>query len=158
MSTHSGRCRLPYTSEQLFDLVADVERYPEFLPGWVAARVRKREGSVYYADQVVGFAMFRHRFRSKTILCRPDRIDVTSTDGPIRDLHLVWLFEPLADQGCEVSLSVELDLHSRLIQNRTARIIRRAVASIMSAFEARAHRLYGLSPSTWVTGNERKRF
>lgn len=147
MPTHWGRCTLPYTPEQLFDLAADVERYPEFLPWWVAARVRKREGNVYYTDQVLGRAMVRQRFRSKTTLSRPGRIDVTSTDGPIRNLHLTWRFDPLPDYGCQVSLAVDLELHAQLIQDLFARAITRTVGSIMSAFEARAHRLYATSAS-----------
>jgi hypothetical protein len=86
MSTRWGRCTLPYSPKQLFDLAADVERYPDFVPWWVAARVWKREGNVYYTDRVIGFAMVRKRFRSKTILHRPERIDVTSTDGPVTAL------------------------------------------------------------------------
>lgn len=154
MSTHRGRCTLPYQPEQLFDLAADVERYPEFLPWWVAVRVRKREGNAYYTDQMVGLAMVRRRFQSKTVLFRPERIDVTSTDGPIRKLHLTWLFDPLPDYGCRVSLAVDLELRSPLIQELFAGAIRRTVGSIVSAFEARARRLYGLAPGACLTGCE----
>lgn len=155
MSIHWGRCTLPHRPEQLFDLAADVERYPEFLPCWVAARVRKREGNVYYTDQVVGRAMARQRFRSKTTLFRPGRIDVTSTDGPIRNLHLTWLFDPLPDYGCQVSLAVDLELHAQLIQDLFGRVIVRTVGSVMSAFEARARGLYGRAPSACTTVCER---
>jgi coenzyme Q-binding protein COQ10 len=80
MSTHRFRCSLPYTQDQLFDLAADVESYPEFVPWWVAARVWKREHNVYYTDQIIRLAMVRKHFRSKTIFHPPTRIDVTSTD------------------------------------------------------------------------------
>lgn len=146
MSNHWDRCALPYTAEQLFDLAADVERYPEFVPGWVAARVLKREGNVYYTDQVIRFAMMRKRFGSKTILQRPERIDVTSSDGTIGDLHLTWLFNALPDGGCQVSLAADLELRSQLIQDLFDRAVGRTVGSIMSAFEARARRLYGPAP------------
>lgn len=142
MSIHQARCSLPYRQDQLFDLAADVERYPEFLPWWVAAKVRKREGNVYYTDQVIRFAMVRIRFGSKTTLRRPERIDVTSSDGVVRNLHLTWLFEPQPGNLCRVSLVVELELGSRLIEELFARAITRAIGPIMSAFEARAHRLY----------------
>lgn len=134
---------LPYTQDQLFDLAADVERYPEFVPWWVAARVWKREGEVYYTDQVIRFAMVRQRFGSKTTLRRPQRIDVTANHGVIRNLHLTWLFEPRPGNLCEVSLAVELAFGSQLIEGLFAGAMSHAVEPIMSAFEARAHRLYG---------------
>ena len=123
MSSHEVHCALAFTPEQLFDLAADVERYPEFLPWWVAVRVRRREGNVYYTDQVVGLAMVRQRFRSEAILLRPERIDVHSTDGPFRSLHLTWLFDPLPDNGCQASLAVDLELHSQWIQDMLDRLI-----------------------------------
>lgn len=147
MSVHRVHCALPYTRYQLFDLAADVERYPDFVPGWVAARIRNREADVYYTDQVIRFAMVRKRFRSKTVLHRPERIDVTSTDGPVRNLHLTWLFKPQPGNGCLVSLSVDLELRSQLIQDLFAQDMILAVGPIMSAFETRAHRLFGAAPS-----------
>jgi coenzyme Q-binding protein COQ10 len=143
MSSHEVHCVLVYTPEQLFDLAADVEGYPEFLPWWLAARVRKREGDVYYTDQVVGFGVVRQRFDSKTVLRRPERIDVTSSDRMFRKFHLTWLFDPLPDNGCRVALVVDLELRSKLIQDLFGWAISRMVGSIMSAFEVRAHRLYG---------------
>jgi len=143
MSGHRVHCSLPYAREQLFDLAADVECYPEFLPWWVAARVRKREGDVYYTDQVVGFGVIRQRFDSKTVLQRPKRIDVTSTDRMFQNFHLTWLFDPLPDNGCRVALVVDLELRSKLARDLFGRAILRTAGSIMSAFEARAHRLYG---------------
>jgi len=154
MSGHRVHCSLPYTRDQLFDLAADVERYPEFVPWWVAARIRKHEGNVYYTDQVIRFAMVRKRFRSRTALHRPDRIDVTSTDGPVRDLHLTWLFDPRPGNGCQVSLAVELELRSQLIQDLFAQTMVRAVGAILAAFEAQAHRLYDPTPGSRITSGE----
>lgn len=157
MSVHEARCSLPYRRDQLFDLAADVERYPDFVPWWVAARVRKREGSVYYTDQVVRFAMVRKRFGSKTTLRRPERIDVTASDGAIRNLHLTWLFEPRPDNLCQVSLAVELELGPRLIEDLFAQAMTHGVEPIMSAFEARAHRLYKVAAHEQITAGETAR-
>ncbi len=154
MSGHRVHCSLPYTRDQLFDLAADVERYPDFVPWWVAARVWKREGNIYYTDQVIRFALVRKRFRSKTILQRPERIDVTSTDGPVRNLHLTWLFDPRPGDECQVSLSVELVLRSQLLQDLFAQAMIRTVGSIMPAFEAQAHRLYEPAPGSCITAGE----
>ena len=143
MPVHRAHCSLPYPRDQLFDLAADVERYPDFVPWWVAARVRKREGNVYYTDQVIRFAMVRKRFGSKTVLRRPERIDVTSSDGPIRKLHLTWLFDRGTGNSCDVSLAVELELRSPLLETLFAHAMVHAAGPIMTAFETQAHRIYG---------------
>lgn len=148
MSAHRVQRSLPYPRDQLFDLAADVERYPEFLPWWAAARIQKRDGNVYYTDQVVRFAMLRQRFASRTVLHRPERIDVSSTDGPVRKLSLTWMFDPLPKNGCQVSLAVELELRSQVIQNLFAQAMLRTVEPIMTAFEARACSLYDPAPET----------
>jgi coenzyme Q-binding protein COQ10 len=153
MPRYDAHCTPVYSPEQLFDLAADVERYPEFLPGWIAARVRKHEGDVYYTDQIVGFAMVRQRFDSKTVLRRPERIDVTSTDRAFSRFHLMWIFEPLPDNRCQVALAVDLELRSPLVQDLFHRAIGRTLRSVMSAFEARAHRLYGPSASPFSSAN-----
>lgn len=147
MPSHEAHRTFAYLPEQLFDLAANVECYPEFLPGWAAARIRKREGNIYYTDQVVGFGVIRERFGSKTVLLWPERIDVTSTDRIFQNFRLTWLFDPLPVDGCRVALSVDLELRSKLIQDLFGRAIDRTVGSVMSAFEARAHRLYGPSAS-----------
>jgi coenzyme Q-binding protein COQ10 len=151
MSVHEARCSLPYRRDQLFDLAADVERYPEFVPWWVAARVRRREGDVYYTDQVIRFAMVRKRFGSKTTLRRPERIDVTASDSAIRNLHLTWSFEAGPENLCQVALAVELELGSRLIEDLFARAMTQGIEPIMSAFEAQAHRLYRVAAHEHVT-------
>jgi ribosome-associated toxin RatA of RatAB toxin-antitoxin module len=96
MPTHAEKRELPYRPEQLFDLVADIERYPEFLPWCVGARVRSREGDLVVADLVIGFKVVRERFTSRVKLDRPNlRIDVAYTEGPFRYLNNHWIFEPL---------------------------------------------------------------
>ena len=100
MPTHAEQRVLPYTPEQMFDLVADVERYPEFLPWCVGARIRKREADEVVADLMIGFKMFRERFTSSVTLDRPgQRIDVAYADGPFRYLNNHWHFEPARRQA-----------------------------------------------------------
>jgi len=143
MRKYEATLALAYTPGQLFDLAADVERYPEFLPGYFATRVTKREGNVYYSDQIVGFGVFRKRFASKTQLQRPGRIVVTSTDKLFRSFHLTWCFDALPCSGCQVTLIVDLELRSPLVQDIFNRSIDRITGSVLSAFEARADRLFG---------------
>src|SRR6201984_3772457 len=92
MPTHAERRVLPYTPEQLFALGADVERYPEFLPWCVGARIRERRPDLIVADLIIGFRMFRERFTSRVRLDPPRRIDVEYTQGPFRYLNNHWVF------------------------------------------------------------------
>ncbi len=143
MLTHSAERLLPYSSEQLFDLAADVERYPEFLPGWFAAHVRKQEGQTYWTDQVIGLGPVRTRFASKTVLHRPERIDVTSEEPPFRRFKLTWLFRAGGNARCQVSLAAELELQSYVLERIVAQALPAVVDDIVAAFEVRAGRLYG---------------
>ena len=122
----------------LFDLAADVERYPEFLPWWIAARILRRDAKVYYTDQILGLGPLRVRFVSKAVLQRPRRIDVTSDKPPFRRFELSWIFEPIAGDGCRVSVVATLALRSRLLQRVVDRVLPAAVSGIITAFEARA--------------------
>lgn len=131
---------LPFSAEQLFDLAADVERYPEFLRWWIAARIVKRSANTYYTDQVLGLGPISIKFTSKTMLHRPGRIDVTSVDLPFRQFALSWMFEPRPG-GCRVSLVVELELRSHLLQHIVDRVLPTAIGDIIVAFETRASEL-----------------
>ena len=148
MAKHKVSRVLRHRPEQLFELAADVERYPDYLPWWVAARVRKAGGSVYYTDQVLALGILRVRFSSRTVLRHPQRIDVTSTDRPFRHFKLTWLFEPVPEGGCRVSLLVDLKLRSALLGGLLERTVSRVAGRIVSAFEARARQLYGASSAS----------
>jgi coenzyme Q-binding protein COQ10 len=139
--SQSIKRQLPYGPETLFDLAADVERYPEFLRWWVRAVILKRGPDFYYTDQVLGLGPVRVGFRSKTVLYRPERINVTSNEAPFRELHLFWLFQPVSG-GSRVKLGVRLEFNSRLLQYLVDRTMPSAVSEIISAFENRAHQLY----------------
>jgi coenzyme Q-binding protein COQ10 len=134
---------MPYRPEQLFDIAADVERYPEFLPWWLSATIRRRDGDVYYTDQVVGFGPIRQRFSTRTVLRRPQEIKVSSIDGPFETFELTWRFGLLQQQRCEVALAGKLELRAPLLRDLFGRAMRATVGSILSAFDDRARRLYG---------------
>ncbi|HVM77766.1 MAG TPA: type II toxin-antitoxin system RatA family toxin [Stellaceae bacterium] len=143
MATHAERRKLPYTAEQLFDLVADVERYPEFLPWCVGARIRERGENTIVADLLIGFRMIRERFTSKVVLDRPRRIDVAYSEGPFKYLNNHWIFEPQEDGGCVIDFYVDFEFHSRLLQKVIEVLFNEAVRRMVSAFEGRARKLYG---------------
>lgn len=143
MPSYTENRVLSYTPEQLFDLVADVERYPEFLPWWVAARIRKWDGDVYYTDQVIGFGLIRQRFPSRTVLERPGRIDVTSDAGPFLRLEIRWTFEPAPEGGCLVGFHLDFELGSKLVQRLFTLLFSDAARRVVRSFERRARELYG---------------
>lgn len=141
MPTHAEKRFLPYKQERMFDLVADVESYPEFLPWCVGTRILKREGDTLEADLMVGFRMIRETFTSKVVLKRPDRIDVEYTRGPFRYLNNHWTFVPEKD-GCMVDFFIDFEFRSRLMQRLMEPLFNEAVRRMVSAFEARAKALY----------------
>jgi coenzyme Q-binding protein COQ10 len=125
--------------ELLFDLVADVERYPTFLPMWRRARVVSREGSIYWTDQEVGFGPVRERFRTRTLLAPPDRIDVTSNDRLFKAFRILWTFAEVA-HGTRIDILLRWETHSRLLQVAVDRALPVAARTMVEAFEAEARR------------------
>jgi len=143
MPTHAEKRVLPYSAEQLFDLVADVDRYPEFLPWCIAARVTRREGNVLYADLVIGFKMVREKFTSRVTLYRPSALDVAYIKGPMRYLDNHWRFFDRADGSCLVDFYVDFEFRSPVLQRLIGALFNEAVRRMVGAFETRARALYG---------------
>jgi coenzyme Q-binding protein COQ10 len=144
MPTHAEQRVLPYAPDQLFDLVADIERYPEFLPWCVGARIRKRAPDGVEADLVIGFKMIRERFTSLVKLDRANhRIDVSYTEGPFRYLNNHWLFLPEGEHHTRVDFFVDFEFHSVILQKIIGALFNEAVKRMVSAFEHRAKQLYG---------------
>ena len=142
MPTHAEERVLPYTPDQLFAVVADIERYPEFLPWCIGARIKERQPDLIVADLIIGFRMFRERFTSRVSLDRPRGIDVTYADGPFRYLNNHWTFT--ADpEGCRVGFFVDFEFKSRLLQKVIEVLFSEAVRHMVGAFESRARDLYG---------------
>jgi coenzyme Q-binding protein COQ10 len=133
---------LPFSCEQVFDLAADIERYPEYLPGWISARILKREADVLYVEQVLGVGPARLQFGSRAVLHRPERIEVTSSEPPFRYYRLTWLLAPRPAVSCSLSVTVELELESNLLQNVVNRVLPASIEGVIAAFEARANSLY----------------
>lgn len=140
--------RLPYTAEQMFELVADVGRYGEFLPWVVATRIRSDSETEMIADMVVGFKSLRERFTSKVSKERPRMIDVHYVDGPLRDLDNTWIFRPHPDGGCEIDFTVEFTFKNRMFERIAGQYFDRAFHKMVEAFETRAAEVYGNSNSS----------
>jgi coenzyme Q-binding protein COQ10 len=144
MPTHAEQKVLPYTPEQLFALVADIERYPEFLPWCVGARIRERRDNVIIADLIIGFSMFRERFTSRVTLSPPYRIDVAYTEGPFKYLNNHWVFERVPG-GCRIDFFVDFEFRSKILQRVIEMLFHEAVRRMVAAFEDRARQLHGAS-------------
>lgn len=138
---------MPYSAEQMFDLVADVARYGEFLPWVVATRVRSDSETEMVADMLVGFNALREKFTSRVLKHRPDRIEVIYIDGPMRDLDNVWLFRP-AEGGCEVEFHVDFTFRNAVFEKLAGQYFDRAFRKMVGAFEQRAAQLYGSNSSS----------
>ncbi|MEM9781751.1 MAG: type II toxin-antitoxin system RatA family toxin [Pseudomonadota bacterium] len=150
MPTHAEKRVLPYTAQQLYDLVAGVDQYPKFLPWCSAARVRSREPlpegrEQVDADLVISFKLFRERFGSRVTL-DPGRlvIDVEYIDGPFRYLNNHWEFHDRPGEGrAEVDFYVDFEFKSRTLQSVVGLVFNEAMQRIVRAFEDRAADVYG---------------
>jgi coenzyme Q-binding protein COQ10 len=148
MPRHSETRHLPYTPEQLFELVADVSSYDEFLPWVVAVRIRSSSETETVADLVVGFSAFKERFTSRVVKHWPDRICVDYIEGPLKYLHNEWEFERADDGGTNLQFSVDFAFKSRLFETLAGQMFDRALRRMTSAFERRAAALYGIKSSS----------
>lgn len=142
MPKHAETRRLPYTSEQMFDLVADVARYAEFLPWVIAMRVRQDNATETLADMIVGFKGLRETFTSRAQKTRPDHIHVDYVDGPLAFLRNDWRFRP-DGAGCFVDFSVDFAFKNRVFEMLAGQVFGSALRKMIGAFEERAAVLYG---------------
>jgi coenzyme Q-binding protein COQ10 len=153
MPAHAETRRLPYTAEQMYDLVADVADYPKFIPWIAASRVRsvtpEGEKDVMLADLIVGFKMFRERFLSRVTMWEGTRrIDTEYIEGPFKHMKSTWVFRDLEEGGCEVAFDVDFEFKNRLLQGAAGLFFHEAMQRIVRAFEARAKVLYGPDAAT----------
>lgn len=145
MPTHADRRIVPYQPEQLFDLVADVGKYPQFLPWCVGARVRSRTENLLLCDLTIGFGPFRETFGSRVTLDRPHCVQVAYEKGPFRYLNNQWDFLP-HPTGTEVKFFVEFEFRSRVLQMAIGVVFNEAVRVMVNAFLKRARTVYGPPP------------
>ena len=145
MTRHIEKRNLPYTPEQLFTLVAEVDRYEEFLPWCQKSKVKRREGNVFYADLIIGYKMVTEKFGSKVVLEYPNRIDVEYLTGPMKYLSNYWKFIREDDGSCTIDFFVDFEFKSRILKNLMGVFFNELVRRMVSSFEQRAKDLYGPS-------------
>lgn len=148
MPTHSETRSLPYSAQQMYDLVADVASYPKFLPWCAAARIRSitpdGASQVMEADLVISFKLFRERFGSRVVLWPDDKkLDTEYLDGPFKYMKSNWAFVH-TEAGCDVSFFVDFEFKNAILQGIIGVVFNEAMQRIVKAFETRARDLYGV--------------
>ncbi|MFT6490101.1 MAG: coenzyme Q-binding protein COQ10 [Parvibaculaceae bacterium] len=147
MPTHSEVRLVPYEAKDVFEMVGDIGKYPDFLPWCAGARIRKEEvvegHKVITADLIIAYKMFRERFSSEvTLYPETLKVDISYKDGPFKYLNSHWKVCPL-DEGSEIDFYVDFEFKSRMLQSMVARVFTKAVHKMVSAFIDRADALYG---------------
>ena len=147
MPTHSEVRSLPYSASQMYALVADVERYSDFLPWCSAARIRQRvqkgESEIFDVDLVISFKVFREKFGSRVTLWENmHKIDTEYLDGPFKYMQSNWSFSD-TDEGCDVEFFVDFEFKNAILQRIIGVVFNEAMQRIVRAFETRAAELYG---------------
>jgi coenzyme Q-binding protein COQ10 len=156
MPSHSETRIVPYSSGQLFELVMDIERYPEFLPWCIGARINDFSANDLDADVVIGYKMFREKFSSRVHFTRPGakapnensgrgasgEIEVEYLKGPMRHLHNKWVFTDLKQNQCQVEFYVDFSLKTKVFESIVDQFFHRALVKMIDAFELRAVELY----------------
>ncbi len=148
MPTHNDSQTSPYSSEQLYKLVADVEHYPEFLPWCRAARILERNQQGMMAELVISFNHLTERYTSRVELTPPENggmgaIDVTMTKGPFEHLVNRWRFMPLPSGGTQIDFYLDFKFRSRLLEKLIGTVFSKAAEKMVGAFKQRADELYG---------------
>lgn len=135
---------LPYSPEQLYDLVADIEKYPEFLPWCAAVRILSQSETEMLADLSVGYKFFRETFRSRVHLIPKTRIDVEYINGPFHRLNNHWIFKKGAGSGTDIEFFIDFEFKSKFFQSAIRMVFESAFDQMLSSFEKRAQEVYGV--------------
>jgi coenzyme Q-binding protein COQ10 len=143
MTAYREKVVVPYSPQQMYDLVAEVQRYPEFLPWCIGARILRRDGNVLNAELVIGWKILRERFSSKVVLDALHRVQFDYTNGPLKYLHGDWRFTPATQGGTVVEFQVDFEFKSRALSLVMGGVFSELVHRMVGAYEARANQLYG---------------
>ncbi len=140
---HIEQKRLPYTQQEMFDLVSAVDEYKDFAPWCLASRINRWEGeTIFYADLVIGYHMFRERFSSKVVLENPERLTIEYQNGPLKHLTNEWRFTDNGDGSCTIDFTVAFEFKNVFLQSLSKRFFNEVVKRMVSSFESRAAHLY----------------
>lgn len=131
-----------HTPEELYALAVDIESYPRFLPWCQKARIRTRDGDRMVVDNLFGLGPMQARFTSQAVEEPPQRLTITSQDGPFRRFRLIWEFEPLGE-GCRVEARYKMELHSPMLQSMASMALPTMEHKVVQNFKERIRHVYG---------------
>ena len=143
MPSHTEQQLSPYSPQQLFDLVADIEKYPKFLPWCRAARIIERTENKFLGELVISFAHITESYTSRVTLSTPHSIDVVMVKGPFEYLTNKWKFTPI-ENGTRIDLALDFKFRSRILEKLIGSLFSKATNKMAGAFKKRADELYSV--------------
>lgn len=143
MPTVNRSALVRHTPQAMFDLVNDFERYPEFLPGCRRARLIERDEEHLIGEMTLGRAGIEHSIMTRNDLVEPERIELSLVKGPFRRLRGRWLFTPMGEDACKVSLEMEFEFANRLLGMAFGKLFQQVAGQLVESFTRRADDLYG---------------
>ncbi|MGR2740716.1 type II toxin-antitoxin system RatA family toxin [Billgrantia sp. Q4P2] len=132
-----------HTPRDMFELVNDFERYPEFLPGCRRARLLERDESHLIGEMTLGRAGLEQSFTTRNDLIEPERIEMSLVSGPFKRLRGRWLFLPMGEGACKVCLELEFEFANRILGMAFGKLFQQVAGQLVDAFTRRADELYG---------------
>lgn len=137
---------VPYSDQQMFDLVNDIASYPEFVPGCAGARILSESAEEVVAELAISKAGMRHTFATRNHLQAPNHVKMTLEQGPFKSLEGGWEFIPLSDNACKVTLKLNFEFSSKLLHFAFAKVFNEVTTRMVDSFAKRARQVYGPTP------------
>ena len=133
---------LNYSAKQMFDLIIDIEKYPEFLPWCKSTNIYNKNSNIFYSDMEIGFNLIKEKFTSKVTVSDSKKIHSEAIKGPFNKMNNLWEIEKISEDKCLITLNVEFDFRSFLLKNIMGKLFEAASTKMIDAFEDRANYLY----------------
>ena len=142
MVKYSVTKRLNHSNTQMFDLISDVGKYPDFLPWCISTNIYNQSNDIFYSDMEIGFKLIKESFTSKVTVIESKKVYSEAISGPFKKMNNIWEIDYVSDKECEINLSIEFDFKSFLLQNIIGKLFENASKKMIIAFEERADILY----------------
>jgi coenzyme Q-binding protein COQ10 len=142
MVKYSVKKKLNYSNKQMFDLISDVSKYPEFLPWCISTSIYNKSNDIFYSDMEIGFKFIKETFTSKVTLLELNKVCSEAVSGPFKKMNNIWEINHISDQECDIHLSIEFEFKSFILQNIIGKLFENATKKMITAFESRAYDLY----------------
>ena len=133
---------LNYSDKQMFDLIIDVEKYPEFLPWCKSTNIYDKDTNIFYSDMEIGFNLIKEKFTSKVTTLHSKKIHSEAISGPFNKMNNIWEIENISHNKCRITLNIEFDFKSFLLRNLMGKLFEVSAIKMIDAFENRANYLY----------------